>query len=130
MRYAKKKYQKGIAECVKNSPKSFWNHVKEETKSKISIGDLKDENGEIKTEDKDKAEILNNFFASVITVEGDSELPVFEQKVINDASVKAINIKPEGLKSVEKTWMCQNPVALMVVTFFFWENVPRRYMSR
>ena len=60
---------------LKKSPKSFWSHVKEETKSKSSIGDLKDANGEIKTEDKDKAEILKDFFASVFTVEGDSELP-------------------------------------------------------
>ena len=43
--------------------------MKEETKSKSSIGDWKDANGEIKTEDKDKAEILNDFFASVFTVE-------------------------------------------------------------
>ena len=55
--------------------------MKEETKSKSSIGDLKDANGEIKTEDIDKAEILNDFFASVFTVEGDSELPDFEPKV-------------------------------------------------
>ena len=65
---------------MKNSPKSFWNHVQEETKSKSSIGDLKDENGEIKTEDKDKAEIPNNYFASIYTVDGASELSVFEQK--------------------------------------------------
>ena len=40
--------------------------MKEETKSKSSIGDLKDANGDTKTEDKDKAEILNDFFASVL----------------------------------------------------------------
>ena len=47
--------------------------MKEETKSKSSIGDLKDANREIKTEEKDKDEILNDFFALVFTVEGDSE---------------------------------------------------------
>ena len=67
MTYAKKKYQKGIAESVKNLPSHFG--AKEETKSKSSIGDLKDANGEIKTVDKDKTEILNDFFASVFTVE-------------------------------------------------------------
>ena len=55
--------------------------MKEETKSKTSIGDMKDANGEVKTEDEDKAEILDNFFTSVFTVEGDSELPDFEPKV-------------------------------------------------
>ena len=34
--------------------------MKEETKCKSSIGDLKDANGEIKAGDKDKAEILND----------------------------------------------------------------------
>ena len=72
VKFAKKKYQKGIAESVQKSAKSFWSHVKEEIKSKSSIGDLKDKNGEIKTDNKDKAEILNDFFASAFTVEGDS----------------------------------------------------------
>ena len=38
--------------------------MKEETKSKSSIGDLKDTIVKSKTEDKDKAEILNDFFVS------------------------------------------------------------------
>ena len=49
--------------------------MKEDSES--SVGDLKDANGEIKTGDKDKAEIFNDFFASVITVEGHLELPAF-----------------------------------------------------
>ena len=95
VKFAKKKYQKGIAESVQKSPKSFWSHVKEEIKSKSSIGDLKDKNGEIKTDNKDKAEILNDFFASVFTVEGDSVLPNFEQKVTDDNNIHTIDIKPE-----------------------------------
>ena len=51
--------------------------------------------GEIKTEDKDKAEILKYFFASALTVEGDSELPDFEPKVNEKDNINAINIKPE-----------------------------------
>ena len=46
---------------MKKCPKSFWSHVKDETKSKSGIGDHKDKDGESKTEDKDKAEILNDF---------------------------------------------------------------------
>ena len=45
------------------------------------MGDFKDHNGNIKTEDVDKAEILNDFFASVFTEEGNAEMPEFEQKV-------------------------------------------------
>ena len=69
--------------------------MKEETKNKSSIGDLKDANGEIKTEDKAKAEILNYFFVSVFTVEGDSELPDFEPKVNENDNIDIFNIKPE-----------------------------------
>ena len=46
---------------MKISPKTFWSHVKEETKSRSNIGDIKDQHGNIKNEDVDKAEILNDF---------------------------------------------------------------------
>ena len=74
---------------------SIWSHVKEKTKSKSSIGDLKDANGEIKTDEKDKDEILNAFFALVFTVEGDSELPDFEPNLNEKDNIDIINIKPE-----------------------------------
>ena len=95
VRFAKKRYQRGIAESVKISPKTFWSHVKEETKSKSNIGDIKDQHGNIKTEDVDKAEILNDFFASVFTVEGNEEMPEFEQKVKDDEFINSVDIKAE-----------------------------------
>ena len=55
VKYAKKKYQKGLATSIKTSPKSFWSHVRDETKSKSNIGDLKDKNGDMKTEDQEKS---------------------------------------------------------------------------
>ena len=110
VRFAKKRYQRGIAESVKISPKTFWSHVKEETKSKSTIGDIKDKNGEIKTEDTDKAEILNDFFASVFTVEGNSEIPEFERKVKHDEYINNVDIKAEKvlkqLKSLNTSKSC------------------------
>lgn len=55
--------------------------MKGETKSKSNIGDLKDKDGVIRTDDQEKAVILNDFFASVFTIEGNSEIPDFAQKV-------------------------------------------------
>ena len=103
VKFAKKKYQKGIAESIKTSPKSFWSHVKEETKSKSNIGDLRDKIGELKTEDQEKVEILNYFFASVFTVEGDSEMPNFEQKVKNEDCMNQIVINAEKVLKQLKT---------------------------
>ena len=51
VKFAKKKYQKGLAASIKTSPKSFYGHVKEETKSKSTIGDLRDKDGDLQTED-------------------------------------------------------------------------------
>ena len=103
VRFAKKRYQRGIAESVKESPKTFWSHVKEETKSKSNIGDIKDENGEIRTDDAEKAEILNDFFASVFTVEGNSEMPEFEQKVKDNEHLSFVDIKAEKVLKQLKT---------------------------
>ena len=103
VRFAKKRYQRGIAESVKISPKTFWSHVKEETKSKSNIGDIKDKHGNIKTEDVDKAELLNDFFASVFTVEGNEEMPEFEQKVKDDEYINNVDIKAEKVLKQLKT---------------------------
>ena len=104
----KKKYQKGLAASIKTSPKSFW--VKEETKSKSTIGDLRDKNGDLKTEDQEKANILNDFFSSVFTVEGNSELPDFKQKVkdedcINQIEINAVKVLKQ-LKSLNVSKSC------------------------
>ena len=110
VKFAKKKYQKGLAASIKTSPKSFWSHVKEETKSKSTIGDLRDKDGDLKTEDQEKANILNDFFSSVFTVEGNSELPDFEQKVkdedfINQIEINAVKVLKQ-LKSLNVSKSC------------------------
>ena len=107
---SKKKYQKGLAASIKTSPKSFWSHVKEETKNKSTIGDLRDKDGDLKTEDQEKANILNDFFSSVFTVEGNSKLPDFEQKVkdedcINQIEINAVKVLKQ-LKSLNVSKSC------------------------
>ena len=103
-------YQKGLAASIKTSPKSFWSHVKEGKKSKSTFSDLRDKDGDLKTKDQEKANVLNEFFSSVFTVEGNSELPYFEQKVkdencINQIEIKAVKVLKQ-LKSLNVSKSC------------------------
>ena len=91
------KRQRGLSASIKTSLKSFWSHVNEETKSKSTIGDLRDKDGELKTKDQEEANILNDFCSSVFTVEGNFVLLDFEQKVkdgdcINQIEINAVKV--------------------------------------
>ena len=70
--------QAEIAKCCKTNPKKFWKFVKQKTKYRCGIGDLKyknDKNEEVVVkEDEDKAEAFVNFFSSIFTKEDDSDL--------------------------------------------------------
>ena len=74
-----KEYEKKIAESSKANPKSFWNYVQKKTKTKTSISDLyTDESKETMTNsDKQKANVLAEFFSSVFTVDNDIEHPSY-----------------------------------------------------
>ena len=72
---AKKKHERNIAKDCKENPNKFWKYVNEKCKTNVGISSLKDKKGNLITEDKDRAEILNNFFTSVFLKEDVSNLP-------------------------------------------------------
>ena len=82
--YSKKKHGKLIAESAKVNPKSFWGYVREQTKTRSGISDLKNEQGEVITDDTEKAQLMNSFFASVFTDEDTNRMPDLEDKVSDD----------------------------------------------
>ena len=75
---AKKKHERKIAEDCKENPKTFWKYVQEQTKAKQGISALKDQDGELKTAEDQKADILNDFFTSVYTTDS-TEVPYLEE---------------------------------------------------
>ena len=77
-RIAKKKFEKSVIQNVKVDPKGFWGYVREKTKSKIMVSDLKDSEGEMVSGDLEKADLLNTFFASVFVNEPPGQLPLFD----------------------------------------------------
>ena len=72
-----KQFEKQIAQQVKENPKKFWKYARSKTKTKNSIPDLfkDDDYTESTKSDKEKANVLADFFTSVFTVEGDGEMP-------------------------------------------------------
>ncbi|WAR18737.1 YWV1-like protein, partial [Mya arenaria] len=103
IRFSKKKYQKGVVESTKKSPKSFWSFIKGETKSKTSIADLKDKEGNTITGDAEKARVLNDFFSSVFTTEGNEELPNFSRKVDKENFIHDVHFSADNVLKILKT---------------------------
>ena len=92
VRQAQMRYEKDICQKAKDDPKVFWRFVQSKTKIKESIQCIIDDNGEIHTENKCKAELLNAFFESVFTNEPEKDtIPTFNSRT----DLKLDNIKFE-----------------------------------
>ena len=72
---AKYDYELKVAKESKLNPKMFWRHVNSKRKCKQGIAPLKDENNDIISDDKGKANVINKYFSSVFTKEDLQTLP-------------------------------------------------------
>jgi hypothetical protein len=68
MSQAKSDFEDKLVNQVKDNPKRFWNYTRHFSKSSSSIAMI-EKDGVKLTNDRDKAEVLNNFFISVLTQE-------------------------------------------------------------
>ncbi len=71
-------------------------YVKSKTKSRTTVGPLITEDKKVLTEEKDMAEELNSFFASVFTKEDLSQIPDPETEVVQR------NMDPGGYAQTKK----------------------------
>lgn len=78
--HAKKKFKHSIAQNKQENPKTFWPYmyVRNKTKSRTGVADLKDKDGHTVPIDIEKANLLNDFFASVFTKEDTHQMSVFD----------------------------------------------------
>ncbi|CAM5150489.1 unnamed protein product [Natator depressus] len=67
IRKAKSHLELQLARDVKNNKKDFFRYVSNKKKVKENVGPLLNEGGNLVTEDVEKANVLNAFFASVFT---------------------------------------------------------------
>ncbi|GAB0207003.1 mitochondrial enolase superfamily member 1 [Grus japonensis] len=67
VRKAKALIEISLARDVKGNKKSLYRYVSDKRRTKENVGPLRNETGNLVTQDMEKAEVLNNFFASVFT---------------------------------------------------------------
>ena len=63
-----------MARDVKNNKKTFYRYIGQKRQAKTDVPSLVNLKGELASTDEEKAEVLNEFFASVFTGDQDSSL--------------------------------------------------------
>ena len=104
-RKAKREYERKIALNAKSNPKAFYKYANGKMKVRAAVGDLKRPDGGIAQTNMEKAETLNEFFASVFTKEQTGELPDFEDRPFT-TTLHSITISPS---QIEKKLSKLNP---------------------
>ena len=80
LKRAVRDYERKLSREVRKNPKAFYKYVNSKTKTRTGIPPLETGDGNMTESDKEKAEVLNNYFRSVFTREGSDELPSFEAR--------------------------------------------------
>ena len=81
---ARRKHEMNIANNAKSDPKVFWKYVKERTKSSVGVNALKKMDNTFATSEKEKADILNEYFSSVFTIENTDDIPDITDNIHSD----------------------------------------------
>jgi len=78
MRRAKRSFEKKLAKNIDVDRKSFYAYVRNRARSKPQVGPLVSEQGEVTSESHNMAEMFNQFFTSVYTIEDTDNIPTAE----------------------------------------------------
>ncbi|XP_021355124.1 uncharacterized protein LOC110451433 [Mizuhopecten yessoensis] len=109
VRKSKYHYEEDLAAKIKTNPKLFWTHVRSKTKVKSSIGRIQKPNGEFTIDNKDTADTLNNFFASVFVKDQDTPLPPLPRRNFHEPFVDIDIIEDSVIKAIKRINPTKSP---------------------
>jgi len=98
---AKREYEKKVAKNCKTNSKSFWRYVNNKIKTSSGVSPLIMLDGEMAVSDSDKANTLNDFFASVFTKENMEGMPSVEE-ASRSSGISLANIQVTAAAVQEK----------------------------
>ena len=96
-RNLRQNFEQNLAYNVKDKPKLFWKYVKSRLKSIQSIPPLLKPDGSKASTPIEKANTLNDFFASVFTIEDNDNIPPIQSYHVEEA-LQGVEITPEMVK--------------------------------
>ena len=89
LRKAKRLFEKGIAAQCKKNPKNFWSYTRSKLKTKSGIAPLLSipgNNETLKFDDKEKADVLQDQFSSVFTLEPAGDIPTLLRRTPHEVN--------------------------------------------
>ncbi|XP_014676561.1 PREDICTED: uncharacterized protein LOC106816452 [Priapulus caudatus] len=97
-RNARRDHEKHLVDSFKIHPKICYAYIRNQQKVKVGVTQLKRQDGMLTNSDKDAASLLHNFYYSVFIQEGGEGIPVFDNKVENDHTIRNIRFTTESIK--------------------------------
>ena len=85
MRRSKYEFERNLATKIKTDSKLFWSYIRSRLKTKSKLSQLEKHDGTLTNDSQEKAEVLNQYFATVFEKEGPEELPEFQDRTFHES---------------------------------------------
>ena len=88
-------FERRIAFDAKTAPKKFWSYVNSRTKTRSKIPSLQRKDGSVASTAAEKADALNDFFATTFTKENLSNIPEIDENGFQGVYLDTFKISPD-----------------------------------
>ena len=102
-RKLQKQFEMKLAAEAKSNPKAIWKYINSKTKTRVGVSELNtdpaDPTSKLTTSDKEKTEVLGQFFSSVFTTEPDGDIPQIPTINLSN-EMEVLVIREENVKEI------------------------------